>query len=516
MGNSRTKNSALTMLSSGVRQILTVLLTFVSRTVFIHTLGADYLGLNGLFSNILSILALSELGIGSAISFYLYKPIADKDVHRICVLMNFYKICYRIVGFLILGIGLCLVPFLPKLVNFEQQVPVNLYLVYVLYLLNTASSYLFFAYKQAIVTANQEQYKIEKINIVFTFANCATDIVVLFLFHNYIAYLVVKFLLVLVKNLIIALVIDREYPYLKGRETDKLTKEEIRTFLKDIWSVSLFRIGSTLFNSTDNIIISMLLGTVVVGYYSNYYMIISQIAVAIGILTRSFVAGIGNVIAKETKEKQYSIFEQLDFAVFFVTTFCTVCLFQLLNSFVKLWIGGVDSAYLLSQTVVLFLCLSFFLDSTTQILNSFREGSGNFKTGRTLQIIGGIVNIFFSIILGKAYGLEGIFAATIIGKFFVTVSPFVMGVSKDVFGFSRLKLLKRYYLNMLVMVFVLVMNWFLCRPFHMNGLLNFIFECLISCVVPIIILFIVYGRTDEMKSLIERVKSIKNKALKKG
>lgn len=515
MNNSRTKNSALTMLSSGVRQILTVLLTFVSRTVFIHTLGADYLGLNGLFSNILSILALSELGIGSAISFYLYKPIADKDIHRIRILMNFYKVCYRIVGLSILGIGICLIPFLPRLVKFEQQIPVNLYLVYFLYLLNTASSYLFFAYKQAIVTANQEQYKIEKINIIFTFVNCVADIMILILFRNYIVYLVVKFLLVLIKNLFIAIVIDREYPYLKGKEIDKLTKNEICDFLKDIGSVSLFRVGSTLFNSTDNIIISMFLGTVVVGYYSNYYMIISQITVIIGIFTKSFAAGIGNVIAKETKKKQYSIFKQLDFAAYLVTTLCTVCLFQLLNSFVKLWIGSVDTSYLLSQTVVLFLCLSFFLDSTTQILNSFREGSGNFKTGSTLQIIGGIVNIILSIMLGKIYGLEGIFAATVIGKLFITVSPFVMGISKDVFGFSRFKLLKRYYLNIIAMVLILGVNWLICRPFHMKGVLNFIIESGISCVFPVLTLFILYGRTDEMKSLIDRGKSIKDRLTKK-
>ena len=125
------------------------------------------------------------------------------------------------------------------------------------------------------------------------------------------------------------------------------------------------------------------------------------------------------------------------------------------------------------------------------------------------------MNIFFSIVLGKAYGLEGIFAATIIGKLFITVSPFVMGVSKDVFGFSRFKLLKRYYLNMFAMVLVLAVNWLLCRPFHMNGLSNFILECFISCIVPILMLFILYGRTDEMKSLVERAKPIINK-LKKG
>lgn len=516
MGNSRTKNSALTMFSSGLRQLLTVLLTFVSRTVFIHTLGVDYLGLNGLFSNILSILALSELGIGSAISFYLYKPIAEQDKHRIRVLMNLYKTCYRIVGISILGIGMCLVPFLPQLVNFERQVPVNLYLVYILYLLNTASSYLFFAYKQAIITANQEQYKIEKINIIFTFINCITDIVILFVFRNYIVYLVAKFLLVLIKNLVIAAVIDREYPFIKEKETVKLTRSEIKVFIKDIWSVSLFRIGSTLFNSTDNIIISILLGTVVVGYYSNYYMIISQVTVVIGLITRSFVAGIGNVIAKEKKEKQYGIFKQLDFAVYFVVVFCTTCLFQLLNSFVKLWIGGIDTTYLLSQTVVLFLCLNFYLDSTTQILNSFREGSGNFKTGRALQITGGIVNIILSVVLGKVYGLEGIFAATIIGKLFITVSPFVMSVSKDVFGFSRFKLLKRYYLNMIVMIFILMINWFMCKTFHMNGIVNFIIECIISCVVSVLMIIIMYGRSYEMKSLFKRIEPIKNKLIRRG
>ena len=160
MNKSRTQNSVLTIVTSGVRQGLTLMLTFVSRTIFIKILGAEYLGLNGLFTNILSILALSELGIGSAISFYLYKPIAEKNIERIKSLMVFYKKCYRIVGGMILVLGSAIIPILPKVVNFDQDLPVNLYVIYFLYLLNTASSYLFFAYKQALVTANQEQYKI--------------------------------------------------------------------------------------------------------------------------------------------------------------------------------------------------------------------------------------------------------------------------------------------------------------------------------------------------------------------
>ena len=509
MGNSRTTNSVLTMAASGLRQVLTLVFTFLSRTVFIKTLGAEYLGLNGLFSNVLSILALSELGIGSAISFYLYSPIANRDYDRIKSLMQFYKKSYRAVGVSIVVLGTILMPFLPYLVNFNQDVPVNLYLVYFLYLLNTASSYLFFAYKQAIVTANQEQYKIEKINIAFTFINCTVDVLILLLFKNYIIYLIVKFLLVLVKNIIIAIRIDKEYPFVSEKDYKPLEKTEIKNFFKDIGSVSLFRLGSTLFNATDNIIISMILGTIVVGYYSNYYMIISQINMIIGIIIKSFVAGIGNVMTTEEKNRQYEIYKELDFFVFGIAIICTTCLFQLLNSFVNLWIGKNYPSYVLSQSVVLLLCISFYLDTTMQIPNSFREGSGNFKTGRSLQLLGGIANIFLSIILGKKFGLVGIFAATIIGKGVITVIPFIIGVSRDVFGFSGFKLLSRYFFNLSVMVLSLALTWFLGLKFHMTSFGGFILECGISITVPFVLILMVYRKLPEMQTLLRKIKSLK-------
>ena len=184
--------------------------------------------------------------------------------------------------------------------------------------------------------------------------------------------------------------------------------EELKSFFRDLKSVAIFRVGSTLFNATDNIIISVMLGTVVVGYYSNYFLIISQLTVIIGLIIRSFTASIGNVVAKESEEKQYEIFKQLDFGVYAIGTLCTVCLFQLFNSFVKLWVGRLDERYILSQVVVFFLSISFYFDTTTQVLNSYREASGNFKVGRSLQLIGGIFNIIMSVILGYFWGLEGI------------------------------------------------------------------------------------------------------------
>lgn len=511
MANSRTKNSFLIMLSSGIRQILTLLLTFASRTVFIHILGSEYLGLNGLFSNILSILALSELGIGSAISFYLYKPIATKNEERIVSLMSFYKRCYQVVGLIILGVGSAIIPFLPRLVNFETELPVNLYLVYFLYLLNTASTYLVFAYKQTLLIADQKQYKIEKINIAFVFINCALDIVVLIIFRNYIAYLIEKLFATLLKNMCIAIKADKEYPFLNSGKHDPIAKTEKKSFFKSIGSVALFRIGSTLFNATDNLIISVMLGTVIVGYYSNYFMIISQIAIIINMIITSFSAGIGDIIARENRDKQYFVFKQLDFAVYFIAVVFTSCLFQLLNSFMKIWLWKTDPNYVLSQSVVLCLCISFYFDSTTQILNSFREGSGNFKTGSTLQIFGGITNIILSILLGKIWGLTGIFVATIISKGFVTVLPFTYNVGKDVFGKSGFSFILNYVKGFAVMIFVVTVLWFSANYFHMKGIGYFIVECLLALIIPTILLLIIYRKNPYKYALFDKIKGIVRK-----
>ena len=329
------------MATSGVRQFLTLLLSFASRTVFIYVLGARYLGINGLFSNILAMLSLAELGIGSAISYYLYKPIALNDKERIKSLMQFYKTCYRVVGFAIIGFGCLIMPFLNKMVNLNQPIPENLYLIYFLFLLDSAFTYLFWAYKQAIMFANQQQYKIEKINIGFAILSCCVDIIVLLIFKSFIIYLLFKMAIVIVKNIIIAKKIDKAFPHLKEKDIKRLSKTEVKDIFKGVFNESVFKLGTTLFNSTLNIIVSIFIGTIIVGYYSNYYMIIGQVGIVFGLIMGSIVAGIGNVVATETTEKTYTLYKQLDMGVFLVNAFCTICMFQLLNSFVHLWLGHV-------------------------------------------------------------------------------------------------------------------------------------------------------------------------------
>lgn len=514
MNNSRTKKSFFIMITSGIRQILTILLAFVSRTVFIYVLGAEYLGLNGLFSNILQILSLSELGIGTAISFYLYKPLANNDIERIKSLMCFYKNCYRIVGLSMIAIGCIIMPFLRYLVKFDSDIPVNIYIVYMLYIMNSACSYLFFAYKQMVMIANQEAYKIEKTNIFFSFLNCIVDIIVLILFRNYIVYLAIKVCMVLIKNYVVSLKVDKQYPYILDKDVKKLDRMELGSIFRNVGNVTLFRVGSTLFNSTDNVIISMLLGTIVVGYYSNYYMILSQITMVVGIIVNSFSAGIGNVIAKDSKQKQYDIFKEIDFIVYFLVNIGTVCACQVFNSFMKIWLGNINNGYILTQQVVVLLSINFYMDSTTQIMNSFREGSGHFETGKLLQLVGGIVNIILSIVLGIMYGITGIFLATVISKGFITIVPFLIGISENVFAIGKYKLLIRYVKQFAVMILGMILSWYMCKFIHMTGIFGMIAEFIISCIIAVLMVLLFFYKTEEMKLFVNRIKKIKARGRK--
>ena len=505
MENSRTKNSALTMMLSGMRQVFTILLAFVSRTVFIYTLGAEYLGLNGLFSNILSILALSELGIGAAIAFYLYKPLVDKDIERIKILMKFYCKCYNYVGLASLVLGCCLMPFLHYLVNLEQALPENLYIIYFIFILQNACTYFFFAYKQTLVSANQELYKIEKYNIAFSFINCITDIVILLIFRNFIVYLLFKLVLVIVKNLVISNKINHEYPYITHPCTGQLTKAERHQFFRDLYSISVFKIGSTFYNTLSNLIISIMIGTVAVGYYSNYFLITSQVTVIYILIMTAISAGVGNVMACEPKNRQIKIYNKLSLITFLIYSLFTICLFQLFNSFMNVWLGAMEHDYILSQWVVLFICLNFYIDTSCQLDNVFRNAGGYFKIGQYLQVGGGLFNVVLAIPLCHFYGLAGIFAAQMFSKLLISYFPLILKVQKTIFGFKQKMVMVIWVKRFLTFIGIGAIVWLLCLPIHETTLLNFLYEVVITLLVTIVLLCLVFHKDENFIEERERV-----------
>ena len=487
-------------------KLLTLILSFASRTVFIYTLGAEYLGLNGLFSNILSFLALSELGLGVAVAFLLYSPLATNDIERIKVVMKFYKRCYLIIGCVILLLGCGIMPFLKYLVNLDQPIPENLYLVFFLFVLNSAISYFFVAYKQTLIEADQKKYLTTKLEMLFTIVNCAVDIVVLIVFKDFITYLLSKCFLVVIRNIALSHFIDKHYPYITEPVEGDLSKEEVRKIFKDIASVSIFRFGSVLFNSVTNIVTSAVVGTIVVGYYSNYTMIVNQIEILFMLAIGAVGASIGNVVATETREKQYIIYKRLDKVSAFVLITCSVCLIQLLNSFVGIWLGNVGEEYVLNQFVVILIVANMYTNCSCQVLDRFRTAGGFFSIGRDLQVIGGVINIVLSVILAKTWGFEGVLISPFLCKMFITVTPFMVRVGKRAFDKNCWPMLWEYFSKMLVTAVICLCVWFICKPLHTGSAISFVIESILTLVLTVILLSLFLYKTLSVKKIIQSLR----------
>lgn len=515
MENSRTKNSLYNFGSSLLNKVLQLGLSFASRTIFIYVLGAAYLGLNGLFGNILSFLSLSELGIGSAIAFLLYRPVAENNIDEIKVIMRFYRKCFHCIGFAIIGLGLCLLPFLNKMVNLNQPIPENLYVIYILFLLQSAISYFFSGYKQALLGANQKSYILTSYVVFFNICNVVVDIVVLLIFKDFIVYLSAKILMAILQNLVEAWKLDKVYPFLAEEVTGTLSKAQIKGVLKNVYSVFVFRLGSLLFNSVANIVTSIMVGTIVVGYYSNYTMVVSQLEGLFMMAIGAIGAGVGNVMVVETKQRQFQIYKKLNLITFFVYALFSVCGIQLLNTFVHLWLGNIGKNYTLSQFVVVLIIANMYTNCSCQVLEKFRIASGNFQIGRELQVIGGVANVFLSVLLAKLWGFEGILISPFLCKIFITVTPFVLRIGKTVFNRSYTQMLWEYFSQLLFVVLTCLVTWIICKPFHEGNWVDFIIEIFLTLFVIVALFILFYHRKPEFKEvsipLIAKLKSFKKK-----
>lgn len=272
---SRTKNSILNFITNLGSMLLTVLLNFITRSVFIHTLGSSYLGIEGLFTNILSMLSLAELGFGSAIVFKLYRPIQENDQQRLRVLMKLYKRVYLIIGGVIIVLGLCLLPLLPHLIEDYDSLAalgLNATVIFLIYLFSSASSYWFFGYKTSFVEATQKSYKLTVIGYAISIASSLCQILILVLTGNFILYLLCQILFSVTRNLVYAAVCDKNHPYLKEKTSERVSRTELKEFFKDCSALLLYRVSNVIIGGSDNIVLSSLVGLSTVGLYANYLL----------------------------------------------------------------------------------------------------------------------------------------------------------------------------------------------------------------------------------------------------
>ena len=410
---SRKKNAVL-MSSMGIlNQIISNVAAFVYRTVFIYWLSVEYLGINGLFSNVIQIFSLAELGIGSVITFRLYKPVKEDDIDRTAALMHFYKMFYQAMTILILVIGTALSPFLRYIIRDASEIPddINIYVIYALYILQSATSYTF-AYRQALLEADQKGYINTSVQMVVTCLRYAVSILVLYLTRNYTLVLGMGLAVNLLGNIFIYAFAGRSYKSVFHNKS-RLNKAEIFQIYKDTGAMLCHRIGTTVVTSTDNIIMSMYVGTVAVGIYSNYSMIIQIIQNIVNNLLGGFTASIGNHALSVNSEERFLLYKRLRFANMWIAVFCTSSLYLLINPFIQV-VWGKDLVF--SENIVLILCINFFMFSSRAVNGAFSNASGMFRYDRIRPLIEAGLNLVISVVLAEKMGVAGVFLGTIISS----------------------------------------------------------------------------------------------------
>lgn len=499
----RTKNTLKNIAVGLGSQLALLIVSFVSRTVFIKTLGTEYLGINGLFSNILTLLSFANLGIGSSMIYSLYKPLANKDEDKIQAYMNFYKKAYKLIGLIIFAMGISLLPFLQY---FMKEVPniAHLRLIYFLFVINTTASY-FFIYKSSIIEADQKNYILTGINSTFAIFSSLVQTIILLATHNYILSLSIITVISILQNYYIVRVADRRYPIIRQKNDATLTGDEKKEIYKNLFALALYNISGAVYYGTDNIVISSFIGVSIVGIYSNYMIVISNAKNFISRIFNSFIASVGNLNVTESEEKKYSVFNTLFFLNFWVYGFCAIAILILINPFITLWLG---KDFLLSNWVVIIIFLDLFTGGLISSSSVFKSSSGLYWNGKFAPIACVIINLGLSIVLVRTIGLPGVLLGTIISRLltYSWVDPYVTFkyVLKKPLGNYFLK----YLLYFLVVILAAAFTGFISSFFVNATFMNFILKGIVCLIIPNVIFFMVFHKSEEFKYLRSTVFSL--------
>ncbi len=406
---SRTKNVGINVAAGFASQVFILLLSFIGRTVFLRYLSVDYLGVNGLYSNVLSVLSLAELGVGNVMAFSLYKPIADRDEEKIACLLCSFKKMYILIAAGITVIGLMIIPFLKFIIQSKLSQS-DLIIYYLIFLSSSAASYLA-AHKTACITAHQDLFVIKKINIITSIIIHVLQIALLIAFRSYVLYISASVLSALLNNALVSKAMKKRYPSLIGKSRKASLPNSLIS--QNVRSTFIYKIGTTIVNNTDNILISTMIGTVWVGYYSNYYMVVLAVQAYLSIIITSLIPSIGSLNAEENAKKSSDLFFVLLLFFHWCAAFGGISFYLLFGDLIPLWLG---SKYVLEPSVVFAIALNFYLTNSVNPVWMFRETMGLFTRVKYLMLSTAVLNLVFSVILGKIYGMSGILFATAIAR----------------------------------------------------------------------------------------------------
>lgn len=504
----RTKNASRNIVFGVILKAYQILIPFLMRTAMIYLMGVQYLGLNSLFTSVLQVLNLAELGVGSAMVYSMYKPIAEDDEVTICALMKLYRTYYRVIGGIIAIVGIILTPFISKLISGEVPADINIYILYLLHLGATVFSYWLFAYKNSILQAHQRTDVISKVSLLTNTIQYGLQIFVLWVFRNYYYFVIAMLFTQVLTNIITAYYANRLYPNFKPMgELDKERVREINERIRDLFTAKL---GGTIVNSADTIVISVFLGLTSLAIYQNYYFIMNAICGFIAVIFGAVTAGIGNSLISDTMDKNYNDFKKFSFLVCFILCICCCCFIGLYQPFMRMWVG--ENLMLGYEFVVLF-CILFYCLEIAMVWATIKDAAGLWHSDRFRPLIAATFNLVLNIILVQNIGLYGIILSTVLSDIFIAL-PWLL---HNLFSILFKRTMRNYIKNILFYVFTTISCCAICylitSRITINSINGLLIKGTICTFIPIVIQCLVFRNNEvfiESKLLVKKMLRLGN------
>lgn len=494
---SRTEYTMMNTAVGIVGYMLTTVMGFVSRMVFTKCLSADYLGVNGLFSNILGILSLAELGVGSAIVFALYKPLAENDEEKIASLVKLYSTAYRIIGTVVALIGLAMLPFLNLIITEQPVIKESIYLLYLLNLFNAASTY-FFSYRSSLIIAAQKNYIVALCSYSVSFVQTIVQIALLLITRSYIAFLLAQTVGTFVFNLIVYVMAGRMFPYIRNKKPKPLPQEEKNTIFHNIRDLLIYKISGLLVNNTDNILITFFSGLTTTGIASNYTLLVNTLNSLMSLLFNGLTASVGNHNALESDEKKYEMFSFLNMMNFWIFGWGALGIIFCSGDLVLLFFG---KEYVMSMAVPVIMAINFFSVGMMNAVWTYKHTMGLFHYGRFIQFATGILNIVFSVVLGKMWGIFGVLAATFAARLCTSLWYDPYAIFTYGFHVPVIHYIKHIVYDMFVLAVAGAGCYFFLMLIHGPIWVQLILKVIVCSVICNAVFFIAFMKTPEFRTL---------------
>ena len=498
----RTKNAARNIVFDGTLEMVNMIFPFVIRSVMLHYLGTEYLGLNGLFKSLLTFLNLAELGVGSAMVFSMYKPIAEDDTSAVCALLRLYRTLYRIIGLAVAAVGLLLIPVLPKLIKGDLPADMNLYVLYLMNLGNTVVTYWLFAYKGSLLQAHQRRDIISKVSLAVRLTEYSLKILILVFTRNYYLYLAVQLLCQIIVNLLTAVWAAKMYP--QYVPAGKLPKEKTLDIFRRVRDLFTSKLSATVFDSADTLVISSFMGLAVLAVYQNYYFIITALRMILVVILNACMAGVGNKMVMESKEANYRDLERISLLFSWILGVSTSMLLCVYQPFMNVWMGEEN---LLAIGLVFCFAVYYYSMGANKLINMFKDAAGIWRIDRWRPMTAALVNLGLNLATVRWLGLYGVLLSSVFSIVVVQIPWLFHNLFQEVFPRQYMGRFIRLFCGLTAVALVSCgASWFLCGLYTLNVWPALLLNAAVSFVVPNLFYFAVYGRNPVFRESLSHLK----------